>query len=284
MQELAPSPIEDDEADYYYNAEQIPMNLVERKPTDFSASNYSNYSQSSSNLAFWLARSQKYSSYAFSAFLGLHATTVSLTPLFMGLDAGNSSLLLARTYFYQSHPIVESILIPGSLLLHVGSGLGLRAYRHYQQRKRYGGSPPPMVSQWRLRNFSGVSLAGWAVLPFVAAHTGLLRAVPLWVDGGSSDITLEYLGHGFRMGRWGKWIGTGFYTVMVGLVSYHVVFGWAKYLKIDKRRQRITGATAVAVAGTWLSGLFVIAQSGPVRGYLGKHYDHLYNVFFMRAV
>lgn len=63
------------------------------------------------------------------------------------------------------------------------------------------------------------------MLPFVAAHTGLLRVVPLWVDGGSSDITLEYLGHGFHMGRWGKWIGTGFYTVMVGLVSYHVVFG-----------------------------------------------------------
>lgn len=53
MQELAPSPIEDDEADYYYNAEQLSVNPVERKATDLSSSNYSNYSQSSSNLTFW---------------------------------------------------------------------------------------------------------------------------------------------------------------------------------------------------------------------------------------
>lgn len=53
MQELAPSPIEDDEADYYYNAEQLSVNPVERKATDLSSSNYSNYSQTSSNLTFW---------------------------------------------------------------------------------------------------------------------------------------------------------------------------------------------------------------------------------------
>lgn len=54
MQELAPSPIEDDEADYYYNAEQLSANLVERKATYLSSSsNYSSYSQSSSTLIFW---------------------------------------------------------------------------------------------------------------------------------------------------------------------------------------------------------------------------------------
>lgn len=56
-------------------------------------------------------------------------------------------------------------------------------------------------------------------------HAALLRGVPLWVDGDSSQIGLEFLGHGFSIGRWGKWIGVGFYTAMVGLVSYHVVHG-----------------------------------------------------------
>lgn len=63
------------------------------------------------------------------------------------------------------------------------------------------------------------------MLPFVAAHTGLLRVVPLLVDGGSHEVTLEYLGHGFSLGPWGWWVGSGFYTAMVGLVSYHVVSG-----------------------------------------------------------
>ena len=161
----------------------------------------------------------------FTSFLGIHAATTAITPLFLGLETGNNSILLARTYFYQANPYVESLLIPGSLLVHIGSGLGLRAYRHYQQRQRYGGRPPAAVSQWRLRNFSGVSLAGWASIPFVAAHTRLMRGVPLWVDGDSSDIGLEFFSHGFWLGKWGRWVGTGFYTIMVGLVSYHVVFG-----------------------------------------------------------
>lgn len=59
--------------------------------------------------------------------------------------------------------------------------------------------------------------------------------------------------------------------------------GWAKYLGISQKRRRITAATATAVAGAWLSGLFVVSRSGPVRGYLGRHYDHLYNVFFLRV-
>lgn len=63
------------------------------------------------------------------------------------------------------------------------------------------------------------------MVPFVAAHAGLLRVVPLLVDGGSHEVTLEYFGHGFSLGPWGWWVGSGFYTVMVGLVSYHVVSG-----------------------------------------------------------
>lgn len=63
------------------------------------------------------------------------------------------------------------------------------------------------------------------MLPLVAAHARLLRVVPLLVDGGSHEVTLEYLGHGFSLGPWGWWRWGGFYTVMVGLVSYHVVSG-----------------------------------------------------------
>lgn len=60
--------------------------------------------------------------------------------------------------------------------------------------------------------------------------------------------------------------------------------GWAKYLKVNPRNRRITTGAAIAVAGAWLSGLFVVVRSGPVRGFLGRHYNHLYNVFFLRAL
>ncbi|CUS10905.1 unnamed protein product [Tuber aestivum] len=294
MMELAPAPMEDEDYVTYFPTPPE----IQRVGTDMSSSTGSlqglsssgswgsrSSSASSKGVVYWLTRTQKYSSYAFTSFLGIHATTASITPLILGLDAGDSSLLLARTYYYQATPYIEMLLIPGSLALHIGSGFALRAYRSYQQRQRYGGKPPKSVSQWRLKNFSGASLAGYVMIPFVALHAALLRGVPLWVDGDSSQIGLEFLAHGFSIGKWGKWIGAGFYTAMVGLVSYHVVYGWAKYLKVSPRNRRITAGTAMMVAGAWLSGLcVVVSRSGPVRGFLGRHHDRLYNVFFLGAL
>ncbi|KAG0132037.1 hypothetical protein HOY82DRAFT_558704 [Tuber indicum] len=290
MMELAPTPIEDEDYVTYFptppEIQQAKMDMNSSAGSLAGLSSSGSWGSSSSKgVVYWLTRTQKFSSYAFTSFLGIHAATASITPLILGLDAGDRALLLARTYYYQATPYIEMLLIPGSLALHIGSGFALRAYRSHQQRQRYGGKPPKSVSQWRWRNFSGVSFAGYASIPFVALHAALLRGVPLWVDGDSSQIGLEFMGHGFSIGRWGKWIGKGFYTAMVGLVSYHVVYGWAKYLKVNPRNRRITAGTATAVAGAWLSGLFVvISRSGPARGFLGRHYDHLYNVFFLRAL
>ncbi|KAL7269609.1 hypothetical protein RUND412_007712 [Rhizina undulata] len=292
MQELAPAPMEDEE-----NLSDGSFTPTDPSKTFDLSSSYGSISSLTRSaapppapssrgargggLATFLTKTQKYSSYAFSTFLGLHATTVSFIPLLSSLEASNSSILLARTYFYQSSPWIELLLIPGTLLLHVGSGLGLRIYRDFQQRQRYGGAPPSAVSQWSLRNFSAISLTGWISVPFVAAHAALLRGVPLRVDGDSSQIGIEFMAHGFRRGRWGRFIGWGFYGVMVGMMSYHVVFGWTKWLKVNPRKRRLTTGTAVALAGAWLSGLYVVvSRAGPVKGYLGRHYDHLYSVFF----
>lgn len=230
-----------------------------------------------------VARTQKYSSYAFLTFLGVHSASSALSPLLFGVDSGNSSLLLARTYFYQATPHTELLLIPASLALHITSGLALRLHRHFRQRARYGGRSPASVSMWRWRNFSGVSRTGWIAVPFVAVHATLNRLVPLYVDGDSSQVTLEYLAYGFWQGRWAKWTSGAFYAGFVGLVSYHVVYGWANYLKVEERRRKLVGMAAVGTAAVWLSGLArIVVESGKIGGYLGRHYEHLYKVFWRR--
>jgi hypothetical protein len=275
MRELAPSPIEDDDAFY---ASGPPTPTLSKSSTFGSVVS----TTTTRGPGFWLARTQKYSSYAFLSFLGVHAATTAVSPLLLGVDSANATLLLARTYFYQSSPWVELALIPGSLALHVASGVGLRVYRHFSQKERYGGSIPPALSMWRWRNISGVSRAGWVAAPGVVAHAALMRLVPLWVDGDSSQVGLEYFAYGFWMGKWGKWVGAAFYGVFIGSMSYHVVYGLAKYWNVpEKRRRKLLGAAALASAVVWLAGMGrVVLEAEKVGGYLGRHYEGLYRTFF----
>lgn len=289
MQELAPSPIFYDGNDDDYDTASAPttpthqMHLVHPTPSPPPSASPRHRIPPHRKLTTWLTRTQKYSSYVFSGFLGIHGATAALSPLVFGVDAGNASIVLARTYFYQSYPLVEALLVPGSLAVHVSSGLALRILRRRQQTVRYGGSPPASISPWRWQNLTWTSITGWAAIPFVAAHAALLRGIPLYVDGDSSQIGLEYLGHGFNHGRWVKLAGYAFYGALAGLMSYHVVYGWSKYWQVSTRRRNALRSTALGAAGVWLGGVAVVASSGPVRGYLGRHYDHLYRVFFRRV-
>lgn len=283
MRELAPSPIEDEDVDAYYS---ITTDGSETPPLAKSMTS-SLHSRTASittgrGPGFWLARTQKYSSYAFLTFLTVHGATAAVSPLLFGIDSGNSSLLLARTYFYQATPYTELLLIPGSLALHIASGLSLRIYRHFSQKSRYGGRIPPALSMWRWRNFSGISRTGWVALPGVVLHAGLMRLVPWWIDGDSSQISLEYFAYGFFRGKWSKWVGGAFYAVFVGSVSYHVVYGLARYWGVAvERRKKVLNAAVVAAAGVWMAGLArIVVHSGKVGGYLGRRFEEFYRVFF----
>jgi len=101
------------------------------------------------------------------------------------------------------------------------------------------------------------------------------------VDGDSSQVQLEYLAHGFNINWLAKVTGYAVYTAFVGLVSYHAVSGWARYMKVSPRKQKITQGTTIVIAGVWLSGLVsIVERSGAVTGYLGRIYDQYYRVFF----
>ena len=174
-------------------------------------------------LSLWLARTQRYSSYAFTSFLSLHFTTTALVPLVTrSVHTADSSLLLARTV-YQSQPTLEYLLIPCSLGVHILSGVGLRLRRHYLARKRYGQAP----SFWARQSWSPTSVAGWVLVPPLAAHAIVLRIVPLLVEGSSADVGLGYVSHGFayHSRRLAWWLNAGFYTGFVTVACFHVVNG-----------------------------------------------------------
>ncbi|KAI5778889.1 hypothetical protein EDC01DRAFT_621995 [Geopyxis carbonaria] len=288
MRELAPSPVDDDFPDYTFpSPPSSPGSNSFPTPTSSGILPAPTFSSSSTfpttrGPAYYLHRTQKYSSYAFLTFLLIHGSTAAATPLLLGVPAGNSALLLARTYFYQATPLVEAVLIPGALAVHVASGLGLRAYRGAQQRQRYGGSVPASIGVWRWRNISAISKAGIIAVPAVAAHAGLLRVLPLLVDGDSSNVTLEYLAHGFWRGKWAGVVGGVFYAGFVGAVSFHVVYGLAQWWKVSARRRKGVAAAAVGVAVVWLGGLGRVVGAGKQGGYIGRHYEKLYRVFFGR--
>ncbi|RPB26069.1 hypothetical protein L211DRAFT_759178, partial [Terfezia boudieri ATCC MYA-4762] len=227
-------------------------------------------------LTFLVTRSQRYSSYVFTSFLGLHLTTTSLIPLLTNsISSSDNYLLLARTA-YQSTPLLETLLIPGALTVHIISGIGLRLCRHCLAKKRYGKAP----AFWGKREWSTTSLAGWLLLPSLVAHAIVLRVVPLYVDGGSADVGFQYVTHGFNYhGRIGWWLNSFYYTGFVGTATWHVVNGFAKYFRIRNKRQ-VNIAAGVMTIG-WLGGLFgVVTRAGSATGYLGRKYDAFYDLVY----
>lgn len=118
------------------------------------------------------------------------------------------------------------------------------------------------------------------------------RILPLWVDGGSSAIGLDWVGHGLSVGpAWYRIAGRVAYFALVGTVGAHVVWGWAQWVglkpeqaqaqtadgaKSAKRRWWGVNSVSVVVVAVWLAGgMGVVGRGGRVAGWVGRHYDEL---------
>lgn len=120
------------------------------------------------------------------------------------------------------------------------------------------------------------------------------RLIPLWVEGGSSGVGLEFVSHGFAKHPVVAAVG---YAALVGVGSWHFVMGWAKWMgwgpgdgggaggggdAVDRglrRKRRVYGVNGVAafVAGLWMAGgLGVVGRGGKMSGWVGKGFDELY--------
>jgi hypothetical protein len=238
---------------------------------------------------FVVTRIQRYSSYAFTIFASFHITNTSIIPLITrSVPAADTYLLLTRP-FYQSLPF-EPILITGALGLHMSTGLALRLFRRRQQVHRYGAENAEERRRLAWPPVTWTSATGYLLVPLVLGHAFINRVVPLLYEGGSANVGLEYVSHGFAKHPLISWVG---FTALVTVGSWHIVGGWAKWLGltpqqvtswsgdvqlIRKRRFYLIIGVAAAVAGLWLAGgLGVVGRGGEATGWLAKEYDFLYS-------
>ncbi|KAK6070839.1 hypothetical protein SCUP515_08240 [Seiridium cupressi] len=294
--------------------ENVEDSIGSLKSQQTSGTSYSNssglgLSGSGHGPVYYLTRIQRYSSYTFTVFAGLHVINTSIIPMIYQSVPYSEPFLLMTREIYQTR-ISEPLLIGLPVAAHVLSGLALRLIRRSQNLKRYGGATPEMyalhrsktsvntsIDTWRngLRIWpviSNVSISGYLLILPLAAHVFINRVLPLIAEGDSSNIGLEYVSHGFARHGLQPWIA---YTLLLTAGAGHMVWGWAKWLGVAppmnwrkttvdkalrKRRSRTwwgINALATLVAGLWAAGgLGVVARAGAADGWIGKVYDGIY--------
>ncbi|KAH7077526.1 hypothetical protein BKA63DRAFT_267267 [Paraphoma chrysanthemicola] len=239
-------------------------------------------------VVWWLTRTQRYTSYAFTLFTAFHITNTSLIPLVTrSMHSANRSLLLTRPY-YQS-PIAEPLLVGIPLVAHVASGIALRLYRRRQALRRYGAETRGDRRTIPWPALSGTSALGYALVPLASFHVWTTRILPLYAHGDSSLINLSYISHGFASHPFISFAG---FSALVTIGTWHIVWGAAKWLGwapsqvspnesqkalVRKRRWYTINGISAVVAGLWLAGgLGIVGRDGKVVGWIGKEYDELY--------
>ncbi|KAK6857117.1 hypothetical protein PG990_011046 [Apiospora arundinis] len=288
---------------------QSSTSTLRSRSTAASSSSTIGLSGTANGPLYYLTRIQRYSSYTFGFFAGLHVVNTSVFPLvYRSVPYSEPFLLMAREV-YQTR-FSEPLLVALPILAHVASGVAIRLIRRSQNLQRYGGATPGMYALHRSKSSSTTSSSrstsntnGWPMLsytaitgyvfaPLLASHIFMNRVLPVMVEGDSSNIGLQYVAHGFARQGLPPWIA---YTLLIGVGVGHMVWGGAKWMGISpppgwrrttvdkalrKRRSRAWWSiNGVALAGITLwaaGGLGVVARWGATEGWLGKVYDTIY--------
>lgn len=285
--ELDPSPIEESPSTSYneYFPPSTDPKDAPSLPGPGGHKTGSTFGLSSHSTTWYLNRIQKYSSYAFSVFTAFHIANTAVIPLITtSVPASERYLLLTRPY-YQS-PLAEPLVIVAPLIAHIGSGIALRIHRRRQNLKHYGAEERSDRRKVAWPPISGSSKLGYLLIPLVAGHAFINRVLPLWTIGGSSDVGLAYVSHGFAKHPAVSFAG---FSALVVVGVWHTTWGWAKWLRLNpssvtiggaegqlmrKRRWYLINAASAVIAGIWLlGGLGVVGRGGRVEGWVGREYD-----------
>ncbi|OWB74167.1 hypothetical protein B5S31_g3948 [[Candida] boidinii] len=243
-----------------------------------------------------LAKIQQGSAYLFTGFVSLHLASVVITPALTDIDTAENVLTAAREV-YQS-PNTEWILVWDSMFAHVISGFVIRMIRNYNTRKNYGSKKSKKIARdtptttdeekiekdqnrglgglFSVLGFSSkksylaektglspLALSGYILFPMVLLHAFSIRILPLIVQGDSSNIDFGFISHLFTV----KAYVPPVWTVLVGLATYHISSGTARYLRaFSIRARRICyGVIFTSVVLTIMS-LYKIKKLGPLTG------------------
>ncbi|KAI1149090.1 hypothetical protein F4825DRAFT_67550 [Nemania diffusa] len=259
---------------------------------------------------FYLTRIQRYSSYTFTFFTGLHLVNTSLVPLVYQSVPYSEPFLLMTRELYQT-PLTEPLLIGLPVLAHVVSGMTIRLLRRNQNKKRYHGDSSPIFwdlvrSKTSLSSsstshspssriwpvFSRIAASGYVFAALLTSHVVMNRVLPLVVDGDSSNIGLAYVAHGFARHAPSAYAA---YVLLLSVGVGHMVWGMARWLDVAppanwkkvtvhkplrSRRRRAwwaVNATAASLTLLWAAGgLGVVARAGPAQGWIASVYNGIY--------
>ncbi|EED14199.1 N2,N2-dimethylguanosine tRNA methyltransferase [Talaromyces stipitatus ATCC 10500] len=227
MQELDPSPVDDDPPDIEtgdYFPE--PANTNGEQARSFGISRIGLKSHS---WDYWLSAIQRYSTYPPTVFFALHAINTSLIPLATRSIPSSDSFLLLTRPIYQS-PSLEPIMVALPIVAHIASGIALRSIRARRRAKMYGAEQRNqryLIKSWPVPSLQ--AKLGYAMIPLVGLHVGVNRVIPLEIDGGSSSVGLGYVAHGFARSPvfWNL-----FYILFVAASVWHLVGGLATWMGV----------------------------------------------------
>ena len=273
---------------------EVEPSPVEETPTGANADSYfppsrtSMPSTSPSRIPSALSAAQKYSTYPFLAFVGLHITNTAIIPLITrDLSVADNYLLLTRPY-YQSELLEKAVLF-APIAVHVFTGVTLRVYRRRQNAKRHGASTHKERKKIPWPTLSLQSKIGYALYPMLAGHIFVNRILPLNIEGDSSGVGLRYVAHGFAKHPAVANVG---YAVFVAAGVWHILGGAAKWFKISpeyitesgdygmrkrRRRRRVINSVTIATYVIWIAGgLGIVGRGGAGSGWEAKNWDELY--------
>lgn len=234
---------------------------------------------------YYFTKLQKYSSYAFTVFAGLHIVNTSFIPLFtQSVSASETYLLLTRPY-YQSFPL-EPLLVGLPIALHVSAGFALRLRRRNVNLVRYGAIYLPISTRFerRLKVWPPMSwpcLTGYLLVPLIGGHVLVNRILPWVYEGDSSNVGLGYFAHSFAKHQV---LSTLSYVSLIGVAVSHFCWGFCRWNGLiiagdgekARQRRRLINSVSGALATVWMAGgLGVIARGGRADGWIGQGYDML---------
>lgn len=234
---------------------------------------------------------QRYSSYVFSCFVGLHFVNACVIPLTAWVSTSETAVsnidnaFTITRYIYRPGPAIENGLIFVPLLVHIVSGVILRAAKI---RNLYGEG----ILAWHKRQvitwphirtlltlgLSDIAASGYVTWIFITLHIYTVRNIPS-IYAGDEDISVTIITHALQKHP------VPFYTLYYALISaavFHIVSGWHKWLglTVTPHDKMVKNYIIIAINVLWLAALIRVGRLHIFKGALKMKYDTLYRYFW----
>ncbi|KAJ5798239.1 uncharacterized protein N7503_007535 [Penicillium pulvis] len=304
MQELDPSPVNDDSIPDIESEEFLPQPAKD-KPRRACGFPVPTLGLRPHRWDALLSGIQKYSTYPPTVFFILHFANTALIPLVTrSVPASEPYLLLTRP-LYQA-PGLEHLVLTLPIVAHVVSGIALRNLRSSRRARLYGAetrAQRDLLSWWP--RISLQARSGYLLAPLIGLHAVVNRITPLMVEGSSSGVGLGYVAHGVArspvfwnifylvfvtasvwhfIGGWATWVGWRVTTARKQHTSKGSLEGLLGYPENHQRanRQRkmwwMVNGIAAAGAAIWLAGaLGIVGRAGEGVGWEAQGWNAMYS-------